>query len=74
MTCFISTINFVYSQIDLKIGESRIENKSNLTVYKLELTDRKSEYLIISVKPSDNYESYSDPDVFVSKVITSIYI
>ena len=62
-------INFITSQMyDYKIGDILSEEIVNQRYYKIELTDRDSEYLIVNVKPSDNYEKYSDPDIFVSQV------
>ena len=62
-------INYIHSQLaDFKMGETREEKIVNRAYYRVELTDRVSEYVIVSVKPSDDYEKYSDPDIFVSKV------
>ena len=67
-TYFIFTIKFVYSQTELKIGENRFDNSGNSVFYRLQLSNEDFEYLIINLKLSDSYESYSDPDLFVSKV------
>jgi len=67
--------NFVYSNLtNFKIGEIVEENITNNKFYRIELTDRLKEYLIINVKPSDNYEKYSDPDIFVSQVNTPLIL
>ena len=67
---FTIIIQYVSSQLhDFKIGEAKTESIEKQRFYRLELTDRVKEYLIINVKPSDNYEKYSDPDIYVSKVL-----
>ena len=79
MLLLFTVINYVVSDlVDLKIGTTITESITQNKFYQLELTDRESEYLIINVKPKDNYEKFSDPDIFVSqvrkaKIINSFY-
>jgi len=63
-------INLVNAQLnELKIGETLVESIAKIKFYKIEFGYFNYTYLILNVKPSDNYEKYSDPDIFVSKVI-----
>jgi|LauGreDrversion4_2_1035121.scaffolds.fasta_scaffold208044_2 hypothetical protein len=61
--------NYILSQLnDIKIGEIIEDTTSKKKFYRAELTNRTADYLVIYVEPSDDYEKYSDPDVFVSQV------
>ncbi len=67
---FAICINFVISQVnEFKVGEVIEDTITKRKFYRAELTNRTADYLIISVTPSNDYEKYSDPDIFVSQVL-----
>lgn len=58
--------------IDLKFGEERNEKVKKYGYYQINLLEKGvdyNDYLVINVAPTDNYENFSDPDIYVSKVI-----
>lgn len=68
---FTFLFKFIYLDPELKkfqIGKSVTDYVDGVNFYEVELTNRNAEYLIVDVKPPDNYEKYSDPDVYISRV------
>ena len=66
---FTITYDYIISQIvDFKIGEIIEDIITKRKFYRAQLTNRTADYLIINVEPSNDYEKYSDPDIFVSVV------
>jgi hypothetical protein len=65
----IFLFNYICSQqYDFKMGETIEEKIVNRRYYKVPLTNKQAEYVIVSVRPSDEFEKYSDPDIYISKV------
>jgi hypothetical protein len=66
---FSLCFNYILSQLnEIKIGEIIEDKIFERKFYRAELTNRTADYLVINVEPSNDYEKYSDPDIFVSQV------
>lgn len=72
---FIFLINYICSQqYDFKMDETIEEKIVNRRFYKVPLSNFQVEYVIVKVIPSDEYEKYSDPDIYISKVSTKYFL
>ncbi len=62
-------IKLISSQItELKVGQELEDTIKNYRAYKIDLSDKESDYLVLTVQPKDNFEKFSDPDMYVSQV------